>query len=121
MTVPVYTYIIIYIIKMAYFQMSSTVFVAGSRLNCDRRSSLSADAQIVWDALVKKHEQRIKTQNTHCKPGRVRQHGGRCYFFCQRNSIFQLTEVSTLPLAGNTVFSLGPLSCLLDEMSRFFI
>ncbi|KAI0209399.1 DNA polymerase nu [Lamellibrachia satsuma] len=51
-------------------KMSSTVFVAGSRLNCNRRSSLSADAQIVWDALVKKHEQRIKTQNTHCKPDR---------------------------------------------------
>ena len=48
-----------------------SISLAGSRLKCDRRSCLSPDAQIVWDALVKKHSQRISSQDTHGKPGRV--------------------------------------------------
>ena len=55
--------------------MSSSVSVIGGRLSCDRRSRLSSDAQIVWNALVKKNEQRVSSQVTSGKSGEARDHG----------------------------------------------
>ena len=55
--------------------MSSSASVVDGRLTCDRRSRLSSDAQIVWNALVKKNEQRVSVQAMSYKSGRTRHNG----------------------------------------------